>query len=51
MGKITQNFRQSNKSISGSMGAKTYSFVQRIQTIHGKMYNMLKTRGKGGMNS
>lgn len=48
MGRFTHNFRQSVRSLSGNLGARNYGFIQRIQTIHGKMFNMLKTRGKGG---
>ncbi|MFH0937556.1 MAG: hypothetical protein V1808_04685 [Candidatus Daviesbacteria bacterium] len=47
MGRITRNFRQSAKSISGTSGAQNYSRINRIGSWYVKIQNLVKVRGKG----
>lgn len=46
MGRQTRNFRQSNKSLSGNQGARTYN-QQNRGTWHTRIINYIKVRGKG----
>jgi len=46
MGRIVKNFRQSAKSLAGSLGARNYSRVNRIGSWYGKITNLVKVRGK-----
>ncbi|MDO8637966.1 MAG: hypothetical protein Q7R43_00180 [Candidatus Daviesbacteria bacterium] len=49
MGRNTQNFRQSKRSISGSQGASNYAQINRSGNWYGKIVNLVKPRGKGGV--
>lgn len=49
MGRETRNFRQSNKSRSGSAGARNYS-RQNDGAWHQKIINYFKMKGKNGQS-
>lgn len=39
-------FKQSNRSLSGNQGAKTYAQVQRSEGWHNRLLSFIKVRGK-----
>lgn len=48
MGKITHNFRQTARSISGNLAYRGYAKINRMGSWCGKTSSLVKVRGKAG---